>query len=221
MELLHDAGKERLDRLLTERAPSCIFGSRCHDDTVPSEASTYARSCGSLAEVTSNENFSVDIKLMKDVLLLELVVKETKITPIDDEIVHVKMQLDDDPEILSSCAWGLIFSLGGLSFEDARPRGYSENDFVADDRWTVGDMLEHLSYESGRLHFHADYVRGRCVKTTIDIDKEGRIIVETANRGEALTRWIAKLQGKKSLGVIEGGHERADDDDDDDPAPLS
>ena len=78
-------------------------------------------------------------------------------------------------------------------------------------------MLEHLTYESGRLHFHADYVRGRCVKMTIDIDKVGRIIVETANRGEALTRWIAKLQGKKTLGVVEGGDDTGGDVEGDDP----
>ncbi len=170
----------------------------------------------------ANDDLQLDIKLMKDVLLLDLVVNDAKITPIDDEIVHVKMQLEDDPEILSSCAWGLIFSIGALSFEDARPRGYSEKEFVNDDRWTVGDMLEHLSFESGRLHFHADYVRGRCIKTTVDIDKDGKIIVETANRGEALTRWIAKLQGKKTLGVIEGGDADGDvDDDDDDPDATS
>jgi hypothetical protein len=173
--------------------------------------------------VNSNENLPVDIKLMKDVLLLELIVNDTKITPIDEEIVHCKMQLEDDPEILASCAWGLIFSIGALSFEDARPRGYSENDFVDNDRWTVGDMLEHLSFENGRLHFHADYVRGRCVKTTVDIDKAGKIVVETANRGEALTRWIAKLQGKQTLGVIEGGGDGAEHggNDDDDPDALS
>ena len=78
-------------------------------------------------------------------------------------------------------------------------------------------MLEQLSYECRRLHFHADYVRGRCVKTTIDIDTEGRIIVETANRGEALTRWIAKLQGKKTLSVVEGGDDTGGDDEGDDP----
>ena len=175
--------------------------------TIPARASSELPLAfrGSLAKVDRNENTPLDIKLMKDVLLLDLVVSETKITPIDEEIVHVKMQLEDDPDILSSCAWGLIFSLGSLFFEDARPRGYSENDFVNDDRWTVADMLEHLSFESGRLHFYADYVRGRCVKTTIDIDKEGQILIETANRGEALTRWVAKLQGKKTLGVVEGG----------------
>ena len=143
---------------------------------------------------------ALELKLMKDVLLLDLIFHEAKITPMDEEIVHVRMLLEEAPEILSSCAWGLIFAIGALSFEDARPRGYSENNFVADDRWSVSDMLEHLSFENGRLHSHADYVRGRCVKTTVDVDREGQIVVETANRGEALTRWISKLQGKKTMG---------------------
>jgi hypothetical protein len=64
-------------------------------------------------------------------------------------------------------------------------------------------MLRHLSFERGRLHFYADYVRGRCMKTTIEIDREGRITLDTANRGEAATRWISKLQGKKTMPLVE------------------
>jgi hypothetical protein len=75
----------------------------------------------------SNERLTLDIKLMKDVLLLDLIVNDTKITPIDEEIVHVKMHLEEDPYILSSCAWGLIFSIGALSFEDARARAMCED----------------------------------------------------------------------------------------------
>jgi hypothetical protein len=76
--------------------------------------------------------------------------------------------------VIESCAWGLIFALGVLSFADARPRGISGIDFAEKDDWCVGDMLRHLRFERGRLHFHADYVRGRMMKTTIDIDKEAR-----------------------------------------------
>ncbi len=95
----------------------------------------------------------LDLKLMKDVLLLDLIITDTKITPMDGEIVHVRMHLEEEPDILSSCAWGLIFSIGALSFEDARPRGYSEAEFIDEDRWMVADMLAHLSFENGRLHF--------------------------------------------------------------------
>lgn len=146
-------------------------------------------------------------ELLQDVVALDLKTVDTKIdSGVDTEIVHVKMTLQDDPEVLDSCAWGLIFAIGVMSFADARPRGISDIDFVEDDEWQVGDMLRGLRFQNGRLHFYADYVRGRCMKTSIDIDKNGKVVVETVNRGEALTRWIAKLQGKKTLGVIEGGH---------------
>lgn len=64
-------------------------------------------------------------------------------------------------------------------------------------------MLRHLTYSGGRLRFHADYVRGRCVKTTIEIDPEGQIAITTTNRGEAATRWVARLQGKKLLSLVD------------------
>lgn len=39
--------------------------------------------------------------------------------------------------------------------------------FEEKDNWAVGDMLRRLRFERGELHFYADYVRGRCMKTTI------------------------------------------------------
>jgi len=41
------------------------------------------------------------------------------------------------------------------------------------------------------------------MKTTIEIDREGRITLDTTNRGEAATRWISKLQGKKTMTLVE------------------
>jgi hypothetical protein len=49
----------------------------------------------------------------------------------------------------------------------------------------------------------------------VDIDREGKIVVETANRGEALTRWIAKLQGKKTMVAVSDDHGTVEDDDSD------
>lgn len=37
------------------------------------------------------------------------------------------------------------------------------------------------------------------MKTTIVIRKDGTFMLDTVNRGEAATRWIARLQGKKLL----------------------
>jgi hypothetical protein len=63
-------------------------------------------------------------------------------------------------------------------------------------------MLRHLRFERGELHFYADYVRGRCMKTTVIVRSDGTFMLDAVNRGEAATRWIAKLQGKKLLRAI-------------------
>lgn len=64
--------------------------------------------------------------------------------------------------------------------------------FEAKDDWSAGDMLRRLRFERGELRFYADYVRGRCMKTKIVIRKDGTFMLDTVNRGEAATRWIAR-----------------------------
>jgi hypothetical protein len=158
------------------------------------------------------EDLPIEYELLKDVVALNLKVLDTKIEHFEDNI-HVKIVMQDvDPEaetgeeedsnVIESCAFGLIFALGVLSFADARPRGVSDMHYIEKDDWRVGDMLRHLRFERGRLHFYADYVRGRMLKTTINIDTDGKITLETVNRGEAATRWVAKLQGKKVIGLV-------------------
>lgn len=143
-----------------------------------------------------------EYKLLEDLLALDLVVESAERSDFHGT-VHMKMVLREDPEILASCGFALIFGLGLLSFSDARPRGHSGMDFADEDDWFVGDMLEHLSFEHGRLHFYADYVRGRMMKTTVEIDAEGLIRLETINRGESARRWVSTLQGKKSLRLVQ------------------
>lgn len=150
------------------------------------------------------DDLPIEYDLLKDVVALNLKVLDTKIEHFEDN-THVSIVMkdvdpetgpdeDDDSNVIESCAFGLIFALGVLSFADARPRGVSDMHYIEMDEWRVGDMLRHLRFERGRLHFYADYVRGRMMKTTIDIDREGKITLQTVNRGEAATRWIAKLQ---------------------------
>jgi hypothetical protein len=150
----------------------------------------------------TDDNLPFEYKLLRDATALDLTILDTKIEDFM-ESTHVKITLEEEPDVLSSCAWGLIYAIGVLSFADARPRGISDMHFVEKDDWYVADMLEHLRFDHGRLHFYADYVRGRCLKTTVDIDKDGKIVVETVNRGEAATRWISKLQGKKVLSLVD------------------
>jgi hypothetical protein len=49
---------------------------------------------------------------------------------------------------------------------------------------------------------YVDYLRGRCVKTTVEIGNDGRVLLETVNRGKAAMKWIARLQGKKLLQAV-------------------
>lgn len=143
-----------------------------------------------------------ELQLLRDATLPEFVVVKTDIAPtVDDEGLFVLVELQVD-ELIERCAFGLIYALGALSFADGRARGVSGNWFKDDDSWTLTDMLERLTFANGRLHFYADYVRGRCLKTSIDLWSDGRVVVETVNRGEALTRWIDRLRGKKTLQAV-------------------
>jgi hypothetical protein len=141
-----------------------------------------------------------EYELLHDLLAFDLKVVESERSDFHGA-VHMKMVLSEDPDILATCSFALIYGLGVLSFADARPRGVSGIDFEEGDQWYVPDMLRHLQYEHGELHFYADYVRGRMMKTTIDIRQDGTIRLETINRGESAARWVATLQGKKKLAV--------------------
>ncbi len=118
------------------------------------------------------------------------------------ENTRVRVTLRVEPELLESCALGIIYALGVLSFHDARPRGVSGMDFAEKDDWIVADMLRSLTFPAGRLYFYADYIRGRMMKTGIEVFSDGQVVLETQNRGEAATRWVAKLQGKKMLALV-------------------
>jgi hypothetical protein len=154
--------------------------------------------------MTDEEQIPIEYRLVRDGALVEPEVVATKMEPtVGDEDWHVRIELRADPELLESCAFGLVFVLGLLSFHDGRPRGYSGKFFQDDDEWTVADMLTHLRFERGELRFYADYVRGRCMKTRVDVSADGKVVLETVNRGQAATRWVDKLLGKKFLEAVE------------------
>jgi len=110
--------------------------------------------------------------LVKSGALVEFEIQDKviEVSP-DKENVYVKVKLqitgdeDVDPEeIVEWGAFGLIFLIAALSFNDARPRGNSIIDYVEDDQFNVADFLEGLTYRSDGLRFSADYVRGRSLK---------------------------------------------------------
>ncbi len=154
----------------------------------------------------------IEYDLLHDAALATFTVSNTVITAtFGDDDKHVRIEGRFGPETdeedepgsdVEHYAFGLIFALGVLSFADARPRGVSGIEYREGDDWTLGDMLRRLRFEDGELRFYADYVRGRCLKTTVVVRKDGTFLLDTVNRGEAATRWIAKLQGKKILSVV-------------------
>jgi len=113
-------------------------------------------------------------------------------------------EMDEDPaELAEWAALGFLFTLASLSFADARPRGLSGPDYIEGDELTVADFVEGLRYERGRLRFTADYLRGRRVKTDVEVRPNGTVELATRGRGKAALRWLDRLKGKRLMEVIE------------------
>lgn len=143
-------------------------------------------------------------KLVEAGTLMTFEILATDIKPTagdEDKIVDMTLQLEED--LVESCALGFMFALCLQSFHHGRPRGYSGNWFEDEDEFTVEDFLDHLRYWRGNLHIDLDYIRGRCLKTTVTIEKDGKCRLHTHNRGEALTRWVVLMRGKKFLSAVE------------------
>lgn len=146
----------------------------------------------------------IEHQFVQTAVLVDIKVKETVVKPtVGNEDFHVRIVMAVDEEQVESSAFALIFTLGALSFHDGRPRGFSGVHFEEADEWKASDMLKLLEFRNGRLCFYADYVRGRCMKTTINVAPDGTLVLETVNRGQAATRWVSKLQGEKTLRLVE------------------
>jgi hypothetical protein len=152
----------------------------------------------------TDEHEPIEHDLIRAGTVVDFEVVDTIVEPTaagDDSHVRLTLQI---PEYDVECfAFALVYVLGLLSFHDGRPRGYSGRFFEDNDEWRADDMLRHLEFQRGCLHFYADYVRGRCVKTTVEITSHGIVTVETVNRGEAALRWVDKLKGKNFLRAVE------------------
>jgi hypothetical protein len=112
---------------------------------------------------------------------------------------------DPDDEFDDTVEWGALafmYVLAALSFSDARSRGLSGAEFEEGDQLAVTDFMPLLRYVGGELHFYADYVRGRRVKTSLSVQADGTLIMETVGRGKAPLRWIDRLLGKRPLAEV-------------------
>ena len=120
--------------------------------------------------------------------------------------VELSMEADDDGDPADAAAWGAFgftFVLAVLSFNDARARGASLQDYEEKDQFRVSDLFEGIRYENGELHDYGDYIRGRRMKTGIVVRANGTVRLETLGRGKAALGWLARLQGKKLMEVLD------------------
>ena len=100
-------------------------------------------------------------------------------------------------------AFGFMFVLGALSFAEAKPRNVSVVDYQEKDEFRLADFMERLTFIRGELHFDADYIRGRRVKTRLAVRSNGTVMLETIGRGKAALRWLEQLQGKKLMQLVD------------------
>jgi hypothetical protein len=145
----------------------------------------------------------VEYRLIHDASLLDIQVLDSQVSPTigdEDWQVHLKLQVDAD--LIETCAHGLLFAVGVLSFHDGRPRGVSGAWFEDGDQFRAADMLTSLRFVRRELIMYVDYLRGRCIKTLVAVGSDGKVRLETVNRGKAALTWVAKLQGKKMLQAV-------------------
>ena len=119
------------------------------------------------------------------------------------ELIMEDSEDDLEPtEIASWGAFGFIFIIAALSFNDARARGNSYADFVENDQFQIPDLFDGITYDAGELRYYGDYIRGRRVKTNITIRPDGTVKLQTIGRGKSANQWLAKLQGKKMMQIV-------------------
>lgn len=115
------------------------------------------------------------------------------------DIYFQRIELRIEEDDVETSAFGIMYSVALLSFLQARPAGNSVVSYQEEDAWYPEDFHRHVSFRQGKLHFYADYVRGRLMKTTIEISKDGSVVIHTINRGDQATEWAEFLLGKRTI----------------------
>ena len=120
--------------------------------------------------------------------------------------VDIQLEFPPNPDTeendLKWGAFGFLFTIGVLSFADARPRESSVIEYAEKDEFQVGDLIECLHWDNGALRFHADYIRGRRMKTDLVLRPDGTGRLTTTGRGKAALIWLERLKGKKQLHIV-------------------
>jgi hypothetical protein len=151
---------------------------------------------------------SAGTKLLETGALVDFQVLDTHIeSSPDGENLAVRVELvcageeEDDPgDVVEWGAFGFV--LATLSFVDARPRGLSEVDYVEGDELNIVDLFDGLRFSCGELHFRADYIRGRCVKTDVTVRPDGTVTLTTWGRGQSALRWLDRLNCKRLMQAV-------------------
>ena len=161
--------------------------------------------------MSSDDSRSVEQRLFETGTLVRFRILDThtEVAP-DGKNLFVRMDLvledeehDVEPEeIVEWGAFGFLFALAALSFQDARPRGMSELDFETEDVLTVADFLDALSFGRNGLSMQTDYVRGRSMKTEATVRPDGTVRLTTWGRGTSALHWLGRLQGKKRVQLV-------------------
>ena len=47
------------------------------------------------------------------------------------------------------------------------------------------------------------HLHGRCLKTDVTVRKDGKVTIETVNRGQDALTWVQRLRGKKPVPLSE------------------
>ena len=125
---------------------------------------------------------------------------QLKFVPAEDD---GEQDEDDAAEDIAEWgAFGFMFVVAVLSFAEAKPRNASVIEYDEKDEFRLADFIEGLRFVRGELHFDADYIRGRRVKTRIVVRSNGSIALETIGRGKAALRWLEQQQGKKLMQLV-------------------
>jgi hypothetical protein len=105
---------------------------------------------------------------------------------------------DDEESHVERSAVGFIYALGVLSFAAAAREACR----ACTSRRRINGPPPTCCATSvvrARVVCETDYVRGRMMKTDVTVFPDGRSTLTTTNRGEAASRWVTQIQGKKVL----------------------
>lgn len=148
--------------------------------------------------------------LLKTATLVRLRVLSEEVLDVPGDAAEFGLRLElkfipheDEDEVAEAIAeWGAfgsIFALGVLPFAEGKLRNLSEFEYEETDEFKLGDFIEGLRLVRGKLHFDADYIRRRWIKTCIVARSNGTIMLQTIGRGKPALRRLDQLKGKKLM----------------------